>query len=267
MQAITKRPYRETINKTIVKSERPFENITPEKTNYFFKKFFIDSYHIGEKIFTLDTMKILSAVVPFYLIGRKADPVIHRQLYDAENHRNKNQPPRWLKNLLADEAMAIPFGFYGLQGWFHTDPRKRRAYQLFTTGLLLTWSTKVLVKQIKTESGLRPWHEEYSRHKRVHGGNPSGHTSMAMYMATYLGLLYGPKYAVPLGIYAGAVAGISVAVNHHYLSQVIAGAGLGAILGVATYSVFEDLKLPENVEIGLATDSRGNLGMQIAYNF
>lgn len=264
-----KRTYRQSRTKEVAlqKPLRPMENITPEKMNGFLKKFFVDSYHIGQKVFTLESMKVLSAVVPFYLIGRKADPVVHRQFYDAENHKNKHQPPHWLKELLADEAMAIPFAIYGLTGWFHTDPVRRRAAQLFGTGLLWTWSTKILVKEIKTEAGLRPWHEEFSQHKRSHGGNPSGHTSMAMFMATYLGLMYGWKAGVPLGMYTAAVAGLSVAVNHHYISQVFAGAGLGAVIGVATYSVFQDWQLPENLEVALATDSRGNLGMKIAYNF
>lgn len=250
------------------KKARPMENITPEKVNGLLRKFILDSYAITEKIFTMRSMKVLTGVIPFYLLARQANATVHRQFYDSATHKNINQPPKWLKTMLTDEAMAIPFLGYGLVGLWHTDPEKRRAAQLFSTGLLLAWSTKIIIKEVvKTESTLRPWNENFDAHERSHGGSPSGHTAMAVFMATYLALYKGPKYGIPLSIYAGFVGSMSVAVNHHYVSQIVAGAGLGALIGVAAYSVLEDFSLPENVDMGLATDSRGNLGVRFTYSF
>ena len=104
--------------KSVVKREKPMHTITPQKVNGLMRKFFIDTYTIGERIFTLQSMKILSAVVPFYLIGRKTDPIIHRQFYDAQNHKNIHQPPKWLVTMLDDEMMAVPFGIYGVYGFY-----------------------------------------------------------------------------------------------------------------------------------------------------
>jgi hypothetical protein len=261
------RPNQARQPRTTKRVEPPMHNITPEKVNGLIRKFLVDSYCLGDKFFRLKSMKILAGVLPFYLIGRKVDPTVHRQFYDADNHRNIHQPPKWLRDILADEAMAIPFGIYGAVGWFNKDKNKRREAQIFTVGLFWTWSSKVLLKQIKADAGLRPWHEEHDRHKRSHGGSPSGHTSMASFMATYLWLAKGPKYGVPLSIYAGMIGGISIAANHHYVSQVVAGAGLGVMVGVAGYAVLQDLQVPENLEIGLATDRRGGLGVRVAYSF
>jgi len=266
-ETVKRRPHQARHPRTTERKLSPLKILTPKKVRGFIRKALVDSHDIWSKVFTLQTMKTLTAVVPFYLIGRKADPAVHRQFYDAVNHKNKNQPPKWLKTLLIDEVMAIPIILYGMSGWTSKDRVERRAAQLFVTGLGWAWSTKVIVKKLKADSNLRPWHEEFDRHEQAHGGNPSGHTTMAVYFVTYLGLHRGVKYAVPLSLYAGLIAGLSVVSNHHYLSQIVAGAGLGVILGFASYSVFEEKHLPKNLEIGLASDYKGRLGVQVAYNF
>lgn len=266
--AITKRrPHQARYPRTTERKPSTLQDFTPQKLRGFIHKVAVDSRDIWKNIFTLQTMKTLTAVIPFYLIGRKADPAVHRQFYDAENHRNKNQPPDWLKTLLVDEVTGLPIILYGLSGWMHKDPAERRASQLFVAGLGWAWGTKIIVKQLKAESNLRPWNENYEQHKLTHGGNPSGHTTLTVYFATYMGLYKGAKYAVPLGLYSFLVASLSVVSNHHYLSQVVAGAGLGALFGVASYSVLEEKHLPKDLEIGLVADHKGRLGMQVAYNF
>lgn len=242
--------------------------ITPKKMKNYFSKMVMDSFSIGKKIATLDSMKVLTATIPFYLIGRKVEDKIHKQFYNVATHTNRHQPSKALKVFLKDEVMALPFLGYSFLGWLHHDPIKRRAAQIFGSGLLIAWGSKIVVKEvIKTDGNLRPWCEGYSQHKRVHGGNPSGHTTLAAYMATYLGLYKGMKAGVPLGMYAGFIGGMSIAVNHHYLSQIIAGAGFGIAIGAASYSVFSDLKLPENLTVSFDMNQEAQLGLKIAYNF
>ena len=247
---------------------KPMEHITPQRVNHFFNKVVTDSYNIWKKIFTLHSMKVLTATMPFYLAGRKADAAVHRQLYDQATHTNKHQPPEWLKTLLYEETMAIPLLGYGILGILHKDAVTRRAAQVFGTGLIWAWASKIIVKEVfKTDANLRPWCEGFSKHEQTHGGNPSGHTSMAAYFATYMWLYQGAWIGVPATVYATAIAGMSVAVNHHYLSQVIAGAGLGALFGMAAYSVFSDWNLPEEVTVGLDLNNKGQLGLKVAYSF
>jgi membrane-associated phospholipid phosphatase len=247
---------------------KPMEHITAKRANHYFNKFFIDSANIWKKVFTLHSMKVLTAIMPFYLVGRKADSAVHRQLYDQTTHTNKHQPPEWLKMILYEEMMAIPMLGYGILGLLHTDAVERRAAQVFGTGLLWAWASKVIVKEvIKTDANLRPWCQGFSQHEQTHGGNPSGHTTMAAYLATYLWLHKGISWGLPATIYTVGVAGVSVAINHHYLSQVIAGAGFGALFGIAAYSVFSDWNLPENLTVGFDVNNRAQLGLKIAYNF
>lgn len=242
--------------------------VTPHNVNKFLRNMYVDSCDIWKKIVSLDSMKVLTVVTPFYLIGRKADDKVHSKFYDASTHTNKHQPSKFLKTFLYDEVMAAPIIFSYCVGLLSEDPVTRRFSSIFGTGLLWAWTSKVFVKKIfKTDANLRPGSAEFDQHQRTHGGNPSGHTTQATYLATMLWLYKGPKYGVPLSLYATAIAGMSVAINHHYFSQVIAGAGFGALFGIAAYSVFSDWKLPENLTISLDVNHQAQCGLKIAYNF
>ena len=247
---------------------KPMENITAKRVNRFFNKVFIDSVDIWKKVFTLDSMKVLTVAMPFYLVGRKTDESIHRQLYNQTTHTNKHQPPEWLETLLYGEVMAIPLLGYGILGLLHTDAVERRAAQIFSTGLLWAWASKIVVKEVfRTDANLRPWCQGFSQHEQTHGGNPSGHTTMAAYLATYMWLHKGPGLGALASVYAVAIAGMSVAINHHYFSQVIAGAGFGALFGMASYSVFSDWNLPENLTVSFDLNNQAQLALKIAYDF
>ncbi|NBP00370.1 MAG: phosphatase PAP2 family protein [Proteobacteria bacterium] len=247
--------------------QKPFNCIKPYKVQGFFRKLINDSHEIIKEVPTFRTMKIASGFVPFFLIGKRVDPLIHEHFYDATLHKNKHKPPKALTFLLKDPVMAIPFSIYGLYSWCNTDTEKRREAQLFVTGLGLTWLSKVLLKQIKYDAGLRPWHEKHSSVRRAHGGNPSGHASMSTYLATYVWCVKGPWYGVPAALYASLIGSLSVTGNHHYTSQVVAGAGLGVIMGMATYTVLKKVRISENFQVDLATDYKGAIGVQLAYDF
>jgi membrane-associated phospholipid phosphatase len=57
---------------------------------------------------------------------------------------------------------------------------------------------------------------------------PSGHTQTAFTLATALTLLF-PRWGIPAFIMAGAVGITRVILTSHYLSDVIAGAGIGIV--------------------------------------
>ncbi|NCX96788.1 MAG: phosphatase PAP2 family protein [Chitinophagia bacterium] len=232
-----------------------------EKNKYTF-------FNIGYKFFSLDTMKILSATMPFYLIGRRVDAVVHRQFYDIETHTNLHQPPKFLCNwALDDRYLAIPFVSLGLIGWLHHDPYERRRGQIFATGLMWSFAVKISLKEIKTDANLRPWNENFDRHERAHGGNPSGHMTITAYMATFWALEKGWRAAIPLSMFTAFAFSMNVACNHHYFSQAVAGTGLGVMMGYATHAAFRDLKMPEDVKVALGSDHKGNLALKFAYEF
>jgi hypothetical protein len=247
---------------------RPFDTMTPKRVKNYLSKMARDSYSIGDKLLSLQSMKVITGTLPFYLIGRRADAVVHRQFYDIETHTNKNQPPKFLSDIaLDDKYISLPFIGFGLIGWLHHNPYKRRRAQVFTTGLAWSFLFKTLIKQIKVDGNLRPWHENFDRHKRAHGGNPSGHMTITAYMATYWALEKGRSAAVPLALFTTFALTMNVASNHHYLSQAIAGTGFGVMLGMAAHAAFRSLTVPEHVTVGLGTDQKGNLGIRFAYDF
>lgn len=227
-----------------------------------------DMYEIGQEILSIESMKVITFTAPFYLAARKADRKIHNKFYDYEKHENIHQPPKWLKRMTIDEgAMALPFTLYGLMGCFHQDEYARKTAQVFSSGLIWAWSSKVLIKQLEVSACLRPWNGEYSKENQVHGGNPSGHTTLAAYFATYLGLTRGPMWGIGLGCYAAGIAALSIAVNNHYISQVVAGGGLGVLIGFAAHRVIEKVPYSPNLQISLAPEINGSMSFTIAYNF
>ncbi len=250
--------------------ESPLARITPYKVSNFIKKSYVDFRDIFTDIPTFDTLKTITAFVPFYLIGRKVDDGLHKVFYDADNHKNINQPPKYMEIVLNDLFFPLPFIALGSLALLHKDPYERRTSQVFAMGVFATWATKSLIKSLKVDAGLRPLNEHFDPDFRVHGGNPSGHTALAAFMATYYGFYKGKNYGIPLGLYTGLVGALAVTVNRHYFSQLVAGAGLGVMFGIAAHKVRLKLdnEIYENrISFGMTTDCYGATAFGLAYNF
>lgn len=251
-----------------LKKGNPFDRITPKRINGYVKNVFEDTYSIGKNIASLESMRLATITMPFYLVGRRVDNRLHKQFYDIETHKNKNKPPKFFCNIALDDAyISLPFIALGLIGWIHHKPYDRRRAQMFTNGLIWAFALKTLFKVVKVKGNLRPWHENFDKHQRAHGGNPSGHMTITTYMAVFWGLEKGKNWGLPLGMFTAFALGMNVSCNHHYLSQGIAGMGLGAIVAVATHRAFRDITIPKDVHLGFSTNDKGNLGVRFAYDF
>ena len=251
-----------------LKKGNPFDRMTPKRVNGYIKNIFEDTHSIGREIMTLETMHLVTITMPFYLVGRRADNRLHKQFYDINTHKNKHTPRKFFCDLaLDDKFISAPFIAIGLMGWIHHNPYDRRRAQMFTNGLIWSFSLKTLLKIVKVKGNLRPWHENFDKHKQVHGGNPSGHMTITTYMAMFWGLEKGKKWGLPLGMFTVFALGMNVSCNHHYISQGIAGMGLGAIVGMATHRAFRNITMPKDMHLGFASDDRGNLGVRFAYDF
>jgi membrane-associated phospholipid phosphatase len=66
---------------------------------------------------------------------------------------------------------------------------------------------------------------------------PSGHTSNAFAIATVWSKHYGPRAAVPGYLLAGLVGVSRMAIQRHHLSDVVAGAALGTLVGSSVVRV------------------------------
>lgn len=71
---------------------------------------------------------------------------------------------------------------------------------------------------------------------------PSGHAQTAFALAASLTILF-PRWGVPIFIAAGAVGISRIILTSHYLSDVIAGAGIGILLTIAVKYFFDMKKI------------------------
>lgn len=246
----------------------PIELITPESTNIYFKHIFWDSGQILKHIFELSSMKVMTATVAFFLATKPADHIVHRQFYVDPLHKNKNTPSNFLQAFTtSDDAIIIPFLFFGSWGWFARDELLRRKSQVFVTGLIWVYFSKLILKEIvKHEVSERPYREEFCK-QRLYGAIPSGHSAMFAYLAAYWGLQNGPTWGVPLTLFTLGVMAMNVATNRHYLSQVFVGAGLGVMFGVASSKTFDGIKKHEQFKLSLDTNFQGYPALTVAYDF
>lgn len=252
------------------KRGRPFDSFYKQRIRRYIQDIGCDSYYTLSNFWSFSSLKVATGMLPLYLIGRRADAAVHRQFYDIETHTNKNQPPKFLKDIaLDDKYISIPFAILGFISIAHHDPFKRRRAQVFITGLAWAYAIKCSVKLFKTDANLRPWHENYNRHKRSHGGNPSGHMTITTYMATFWGCQEGVRLGLPLGLFAAFAFTMNISSNHHYFSQAVAGTGLGLALGIAASKTFDSLIEPisNKVSFGVGITPHGGWRLKLAYDF
>ena len=67
---------------------------------------------------------------------------------------------------------------------------------------------------------------------------PSGHAQTAFTLATALTILF-PRWGIPLFVFAGTVSISRIILTSHYLSDVIAGAGVGILCTMAVKYFFD----------------------------
>ncbi len=87
---------------------------------------------------------------------------------------------------------------------------------------------------------------------------PSGHTSSAFAMATVAEAHFGPKVGVPAYLAAGFIGASRIQSDKHYLSDVIAGAALGYIVGrTVVRENGEPLRRKTQIQLVPSTDASG----------
>jgi membrane-associated phospholipid phosphatase len=222
-----------------------------------------DFAQIHAELWSLDTVKIVTATAPAYLVARWSDPHVHTCFYDATFHKNKCQTPWWFSKLVeksADVGSLIYISFAVIA----PNQATRHRARIFGVGLLSVLVVKDLIKSLRSDANLRPFNE-YFRRKRTFGGFPSGHMIESAYLATVLGLEYGPILAIPLTAAAGLMFGVLVGSNRHYASQVVVGAALGVAYGLAVHKTIGwDL---EQLSWCISCDQRGSPHIGFSYQF
>jgi hypothetical protein len=224
-----------------------------------------DAFCIHQNLFSWDTLKIAAVIVPAALITRKFDEKIQCNFYDAKHHKNICQLPKWTHEL-ARIINGPVITFLGIQGLLSSDTRLHATAQAMLIGFPFLMYANELIKKMKFECALRPWHEKFSCKHRTPGGFPSGHVAKASYLATLYGLQYGYRAAIPLSLIAAGIGAIFVSSNRHYLSQVIAGIGFGVAYGFAA-SKLVDFKVEQDICFNVNADFDGSVGVQMTWLF
>ncbi|MFM8439562.1 MAG: phosphatase PAP2 family protein [Candidatus Kapaibacterium sp.] len=151
---------------------------------------------------------------------------------------------RSVSDALVPVSLALPVGLFAA-GHLHDAQYDAASGVVLLAAEAATLGTTYLLKQ--TVRRPRPWRahpdcispgaydDEFSF--------PSGHSSMATTMATYLSLRYPVWYVVtPTVLFAGYTWYARMNLGVHYPSDVIVGALLGAAIGYGAYRLTETVR-------------------------
>lgn len=212
-------------------------------------------FEINKNLFSWDSLKIITATFPFFVGSRMIDEKLQNCFYDQKNHRNVYQIPAWCHDV-GRLSIGIPIVLLGMQSFLSRDEDFRVTSQVFLSGVPFVILGKKLIKKFKFDASLRPWNEKFDKNDRSHGGLPSGHVAEAMYTAVLYGMRFGYKFAIPLGALTIFVGVSFLTCNRHYLSQLIAGAGFGALYAVAA-SKAVDSQLSKKISFSVSSNEKG----------
>lgn len=228
------------------------------------REWVIDFAWLHRNLFSIDSAKICTACTPLYLITRYSDNPLQDNFYDPVLHKNMHQLPSCVVTGIEKTVSASVFAVASFS-LFVPDMRLRTTSRLFAIGLISGLFLKDTLKKAKTNANIRPWHEKFSKTQRAHGGFPSGHMFEITCMTVVFGLEYGLKAWIPLSFVSTAMALASISSNRHYISQVVAGAALGTLYGVAAYKRLDVLM--SDFFFTINADTRGNPSLMVTYLF
>ena len=226
-----------------------------------------DIVDLHKNLFTWDTYTIIAGFFPLVLATRRVDKDLHRCFYDADHHKNISQVPNWCPEAMKI-SIAAPVVFLGLRGLFgqHETDEFRHTTRMLLLGFPFVIWAKELIKKAESDICYRPWNENFSCDKPTLGGFPSGHLAEATYIAALYGMRFGPAYAVPLGAMAWSIGVAFMVCNRHYLSQIVAGAGLGLLYAVSAQKVI-DSRMLDCVDVGIGMQGPGRPTVSLTYRF
>lgn len=226
-----------------------------QKMVYYFGELIVDAVRLNLNLFSVDSAKIITSFTPFFLSARWIDERVQNNFYDPDCHKNINQFPDNCHKA-AQHGVAVPMvGLSGLALYGWTEDL-RQTGRMIAIGLPFVHSGKDVIKKLRFKCCLRPWHEDFSSDERSSGGFPSGHMANVSYMTTLMWMRHGPKWGIPLSLFSTLVFADFLNCNRHYLSQMVAGVGLGVLFAFAANKVIKH-KLSERVSLCCGTDDYG----------
>jgi membrane-associated phospholipid phosphatase len=222
-----------------------------------------DFWTFQKNLFTPPTIGIIAQFIPLYTVARIFDKPLHKKFYCFRHHTNRHQMPNGLYYTF-EAALATSIATMMSLSFIGHDSHRMRTAQLYTLTMPCLWILKTILKQIPFKGALRPPNGCFKRCK-YYGGFPSGHMFEMSYTAALFGTQLGVGYAVPLGILTGCIGLEFMNCNRHYLSQLVAGAGLGLIFASASNRA---LNVPDNrVTFACVPDGWNGVGARVTCYF
>ena len=220
-------------------------------------------------LFSFDSFKVVTTTFPLYILTRMFDEDLQKNFHKECCHKDINQAPRWC-HTVSQYGLGIPIVVLGLMTFFGKNEEFRTTGRIFLVGMPFVVWGKDIIKKFRFDANKRPWCELFPCKERSLGGFPSGHMAEITYMTVLYGLRYGIKAAAPLGIFATFLGVTFVNCNRHYVSQLVAGVGLGTLFALAADKVIDlrlEKKYKKRFSCGYDTDAHGAPAFKVACHF
>ena len=159
--------------------------------------------------------------------------------YSVMRRVHRWKPPRWVRWWMIAATRGGDGGLWVLCGALVLASRQPSRYEAFTAAALAVTSGILLFRRVKRLVGRpRPCDIEPHCWSRLLPPDrfsfPSGHSITAFAVAVPLGLFY-PSWLAALLFCAVSVALSRVMLGMHFLTDVLAGTALGALLGYLSF--------------------------------
>lgn len=224
-----------------------------------------DLADMNRRLFSPRVLRPVAMSMPIYFASKEADEHVNCVFYDKDLHQNISNLPKCVPDYVSKSVAATIIAFSAIQ-MFTSRPDLRLSSDIFSKGAFSIWLTKNLIKNtVRLKICQRPKNGDFSQSCVYYGGFPSGHQASATYLATFFWMRQGPKWGIPLTLYAGSVFGAALEGNRHYVSQLIGGAILGLAYAFASREMIK-AKVGSYVECNPKFDGN-RVGVELSCKF
>jgi membrane-associated phospholipid phosphatase len=229
----------------------------------FFHRSVHHAVDFNKACFSMPAACALLATAPYYVVARQMDNNLNDYFCCPDHHQNNHQFPENFYTVCDKSVFAVCLGL-GTMAFLPVRLEWQRAAEVYLVALPFTWLGKNLFKLFVYDGNLRPKSGNFDWRKPWYGANPSGHLVNTVFTAVFWGMVGGPIFAIPLTLFS-ALLGVNFIVgNRHYVSQLVAGVGVGALFGYASYWAWkQDLKcLNAGFDLGFCQYPDGSKGIR-----
>ncbi len=164
-----------------------------------------------------------------------------------------------LTNELGSATYIVPLsiGLYGISLFTRSQTFSDASFTAFESlelAMLITGGLKIAFGRARPQQELG--NRDFNMFKGIQDSLPSGHTTVAFAFLTPYAEYLGPPYSYFLYFLATSTAFARIYKDAHWLSDVIAGAGVGYIVGRSLVRLHKERRRRLNITLSYTTDGR-----------